>query len=148
VEFRAQLEEAFEPDRVRCQLTLELTDSTEAVLRRLVRPAWEEIDLRGATFTLTPGTRLVSTCHDWQSWLGTSDPEPPPESVVSLLCYQEGIDIRCQRVSPMAALVLEAASKPPGAAGIARPDEKLAGKVRAQLRVLYGADLVGVRCPE
>lgn len=31
------------------------------------------------------------------------------------------------------------------AAGIARPGEALAGKVRVQLRELYGANLVGVR---
>ncbi len=55
----------------------------------------------------------------------------------------------------MAALILEVASEPAtldeivtrvaDAAGIARPGEELAGKVRAQLRELYGADLVGVR---
>jgi class II lanthipeptide synthase len=156
-ELRARLEDAFEPERVRYELTLELVDSTEAVLRRLVRPAWEEIDLRGATFTLTPGTRLLSTCHDWQSWLGTSGPEPPPESGVSFLCHQEGNDIHCRRVGPMAALVLEAASEPASldeivarvaeAAGIARGEE-LAGKVRAQLRELYVADLIAVCCPE
>jgi hypothetical protein len=54
----------------------------------------------------------------------------------------------------MAALVLEAASEPASldeivarvaeAAGIARPGAELAGKVRTQLRKLYGADLVGV----
>ena len=54
-ELRARIEDVFEPERVRYELTLELVDSAEAVLRRLVRPAWEEIDLRGATFTLTPG---------------------------------------------------------------------------------------------
>ena len=59
--FRARLEDAFEPERVRYQLTLELVDFSGAVLRLLVRPAWEEIDLRSATFTLTPGTRLLST---------------------------------------------------------------------------------------
>ena len=58
----------------------------------------------------------------------------------------------------MAALVLEAASEPASldeivarvaeAAGIARPGEELAGKIQAQLRELYVADLVGVRCPE
>ena len=128
------------------------------MLRRLVRPAWEEIDLRGAAFTLTPGTRLLSTCHDWQSWLGTSGPEPPPESDVSFLCHPEGNEVRCRRVGPMAALILEAVSEAASldeivarvaeAAGIARPGEELAGKVRAQLREMYGADLVGVRCPE
>lgn len=152
-EFRARLEDAFEPERVRYQLTLELVDSTEAVLRLLVRPAWEEIDLPGATFTLTPGTRLASTLHDWQSWLGTSSPEPPPESAISFLCHQEGNDIRCRRVSLMAALVLEAASEPASldeivarvaeAAEIDR--EELAGKVQAQLRELYVADHVGVQ---
>lgn len=151
-ELRARLEDAFEPERVRYELTLGLVDFTEAVLRRLVRPAWEEIDLRSATFTLTPGTRLLSTCHDWQSWLETSGPEPPPESDAAFLCHPEGHDVRCRRVGPMAALILEAASEPASfdeivarvaeAAGIARPDEKLAGKVRAQLRELYGADLV------
>jgi class II lanthipeptide synthase len=156
-ELRASLEDAFEPERVRYQLTLELVDSTEAVLRRLVRPAWEEIDLRGATFALTPGTRLLSTCHDWLSWLGTSGPEPPPESGVSFLCHQESNDIHCRRVGPMAALVLAAASGPASldeivarvaeAAGIARGEE-LAGKVRAQLRELYVADLIAVCCPE
>jgi lantibiotic biosynthesis protein len=156
-ELRARLEDAFEPERVRYELTLELVDSTEAVLRRLVRPAWEEIDLQGAAFTLTPGTRLLSTNHDWQSWLGTFGPEPPPESDVAFLCHQEGTEIRCRRVGPMAALVLETVSESASldeivarvaeAAGIARPDE-IAGKVRAQLRELYGADLVGVRCPE
>jgi hypothetical protein len=157
-ELRARLEDAFEPERVRYQLTLDLVDQTEAVLRRLVRPAWEEIDLRGATFTLTPGTRLVSTNHDWQSWLGTvreGNSEPPPESDVSFLCHQEGNDIRCRRVGAMAALLLEAASESATldeivarvaeAAGIAQPGEELAGKVRAQLRELYVADLVGVR---
>lgn len=157
-ELRASLEDAFEPERVRYELTLELVDFTEAVLRLLVRPAWEEIDLRGATFTLTPGTRLVSTRHDWQSWLETSGPEPPPESGVSFLCHPEGNDIRCRRVGLMAALVLEAASEPASldeivarvaeAAGIARPGEELVGKVRSQLRELYVADLVGVPCPE
>ena len=154
-DLREKLEDAFEPERVRYDLTVALVDSTETVLRRLVRPAWEEIDLRSATFTLTPGTRLLSTCHDWQSWLDTSSPEPPSESGVSFLCHQEGHDIRCRRVSPMAALVLEAASESASldeivarvaeAAGIARPGEALAGKVRAQLRELYVADLVGVR---
>ena len=58
----------------------------------------------------------------------------------------------------MAALILEAASEPASldeiaagveeAAGLARPNEKLAGKVRAQLRELYVADFAGVRCPE
>ena len=153
-ELRASLEDAFEPERVRYQLTRELVDFTEAVLRGLVRPAWEEIDLRTATFTLTPGTRILSTDHDWQSWLGTSGPEPPPESGVSFLCHQEGNDIRCRRVSPMAALVLEAAFEPASldeivarvaeAAGIDRPGEELAWKVRAQLRELYVADFVGV----
>jgi hypothetical protein len=153
-ELRASLEDAFEPERVRYQLTLDLVDVSGAALRLLVRPAWEEIDLRAATFTLTPGTRLLSTDHDWQSWLGTSGPEPPPERDVSFLCHQEGNDVRCRRVSPMAALVLEAASEPASldeivarvaeAAGIDRPDEHLAGKVRAQLRELYAADLIGV----
>jgi class II lanthipeptide synthase len=156
-ELRASLEDAFEPERVRYQLTLDLVDFSEAALRLLVRPAWEEIDLRAATFTLTPGTRILSTDHDWQSWLGTSGPEPPPESGVSFLCHQEGNDIRCRRVGPMAALVLDTASEPASldeivvrvaeAAGIARPGEQLAGKVRAQLRELYVADLVGVPCP-
>ena len=81
-------------------------------------------------------------------------PEPPPESDVPFLCHQEGNDIRCRRVGPMAALVLEAAesasldeivARVAEAAGIARPGEELAGKVRAQLRELYAADLVGVR---
>ena len=100
----------------------------------------------------------LSTCHDWQSWLGTSSPEPPPESDVSFLCHQDGNDIRCRRVGPMAALTLEAASDSASldeivarvaeTAGIDRPGEELAGKVRAQLRELYVADLVGVRCPE
>jgi hypothetical protein len=54
----------------------------------------------------------------------------------------------------MAALILEAASEPASldkiVARVAKrrgspgPDEKLAGKVRAQLRELYVADLVGV----
>ncbi|HSN86774.1 MAG TPA: lanthionine synthetase LanC family protein, partial [Thermoanaerobaculia bacterium] len=157
-ELRARLEDAFEPERVRYDLTLKLDDSTEAVLRRLVRPAWEEIDLQAATFTLTPGTRLLSTNHDWQSWLGAArdaGPEPPPENDVTFLCHQEGNEIRCRRVGVMAALILEAASEPATldeivarvaeAAGLARPGEELAGKVRAQLRELYGADLVGVR---
>ena len=58
----------------------------------------------------------------------------------------------------MAALVLEAASESATldeivawvaeAAGIAQPDEELAGKVRAHLREMYGANLVGVCCPE
>jgi hypothetical protein len=56
----------------------------------------------------------------------------------------------------MAALVLEAASEPASldeivaqvaeTARITRPGEELAGKVRAQLRELYGADFFGVRC--
>jgi hypothetical protein len=164
-ELRARLEDAFEPERVRYELTLGLVDQTEAVLRRLVRPAWEEIDLRGADlggadlggarFILTPGTRLVSTCHDWQAWLGMSDSEPPLESDVTFLCHLEGNDIRCRRVGAMAALLLEAASESASldeivarvveAAGITRPGEELAGKVRAQLRELYVADLVSVR---
>lgn len=153
-DLRETLEDAFEPERVRYELTLELVDHTEAVLRLLVRPAWEEIDLRTATFTLTPGTRLLSTRRDWQPWLETSGPEPPQESGISFLCHQEGNDVRCRRVGPMATLVLEAASEPASldeivarvaeAAGIDRPDEALAGKVRAQLRELYGADLVGL----
>jgi hypothetical protein len=157
-ELRAWLEDAFEPERVRYELTLDLADSTGAVLRRLVRPAWEEIDLRSAAFSLTPGTRLLSTRHDWQSWLETTGPEPPPESGAAFLCHQEGHGIRCRRVGLMAALVLAAASEPGSldeiaarvaeAAGIARPGEELTGKVRAQLRELYMADIVGVRCPE
>ena len=153
-DLRALLEDAFEPERVRYELTLGLVDQTEAILRRLVRPAWEEIDLRGATFTLTPGARLVSARHDWQSWLRMSSSEPPPESDVTFLCHQDGNDIRCRRVGTMAALLLEAASESAtldeivaqvaDAAGIDRPGEELTGKVRAQLRELYVADLVGV----
>ncbi len=116
-DLRASLEDAFEPERVRYDLTLDLVDSTDAVLRRL----------------------------------------PPPESDVSFLYHQEGDEIRCRRVGPMAALILEAAFEPASldeivtrvaeAAGIAQPGEELAGKVRAQLRELYGADLVGVVGP-
>lgn len=154
-DLRASLEDAFAPERVRYELTLGLVDQTEAVLRRLVRPAWEEIDLRSATFTLTPGARLISTSHDWQTWLGMSSSEPPPESDVTFLCHQDGNDIRCRRVGAMAALLLEAASgsatldeiviQVAEAAGIERPGEELTGKVRAQLRELYAADLVSVR---
>jgi hypothetical protein len=72
-------------------------------------------------------------------------PEPPPEKNVFFLCHQEGNDIRCRRVGPKAALVLEAASEPASldeivapvaeSGGIDRPGEELAGKVRAQLRL-------------
>lgn len=153
-ELRASLEDVFEPERVRYELTLNLVDATEALLRRLVRLAWEEIDLREATFTLTPGTRILSTSHHWQSWLGMSPSEPPPDNDVPFLCHPEGTEVHCRRVGPMAALILEAVSEPASldeivvhvaeAAGIAQPSEDLAGKVRAQLRELYGADLVRV----
>lgn len=152
-DLRPMLEDAFEPERIRYQLTLKLVDHTEAVVRRLVRPAWEEIELRTATFTLTPGTRLLSTSHDWQAWLGASNPEPPPEKGISFLCHQDGNDTRCRRVGAMVALILEAAAEPAtldeivarvaeAAGGV--PDEKLAGKVRGQLRELYGGDLIAV----
>jgi hypothetical protein len=56
----------------------------------------------------------------------------------------------------MAALVLEAASESASldeivarvAEAAGRPGEELAGKVRAQLRELYVAELVGVRWAE
>lgn len=146
-DLRALLADAFEPERVRYELTLGLADATGAVRHRLARPAWEEIDLPRATFTLAPDTRIVST-------LGTSGPGLPSKKDALFLCHPEGDGIRCRRVGPMAGLVLQAVSEPASleeivarvaeAAGLARPGEELAGKVRAQLRELYGAGFVAV----
>lgn len=152
---REMLKTAFEPERVRHQLTLEFQDFTQLYLRILVRQAWEELDTEEVAFTLPPGARLVSTNHDWEAWLGTSKKEPPPESDVSFLCHQYNTKIECKRVGPMVSLILEVVSeratlkevvaRVTEAAGIEDPGEELVAKIRTQLRELYLADFIEAR---
>lgn len=146
------LEDAFGPERVRHQMTLEFDDFTQPYLRNLVRPAWEDLDVDEARFTLPPGTRLVSTHHDWDTWLGTSGEDPPPECDVFFVCYQHRTKIDCQRVGPMVALILELVSETATlkevvaqvtvAAGIGEPRKEVAEKIRRQIQELYLAEFI------
>ncbi len=152
-ERRQMLADAFEPERVRHQLTLELRDYTRAFLRGLVRPAWDDVDVEGAAFVLAPGVRLLCVDHDWESWLGTSE-ESPPEDEVFYLCREKDDGICRERIGPMAGLVLERVQETATldqvvahvaeAVGLARPDERHVAKIQAQLREMYLAGIVDV----
>ena len=153
---KEQLADAFERERERYELALELRDFTAEYLRALTRLAPEEVPWRSGQFRLADHSRLVINQWDWDGWLvaregGAESAEPPEEEVYSLLYRQEN-RIHIRKVSPFAALILDAVETPSPlqeiVAGVAEAVAgeidrgELAEQVLLQVQQLYRAGFV------
>lgn len=126
---------------------------TEESLRALVRPAWQELDLKGCTFHLAPDASLVTTQYNWQDddW----DEQPKAEESTFLLLRVQ------QRILPrplgrFAAAILEQLSAPHGLEALvlaiaeavgAEDPGAVAPTVVQQLQQLYDASFVDADRP-
>ena len=150
---RPLVDDAFELDRSRYELTLEQTDFTREFLRGLARPEWEHVDPRSARFEIALGGRLASTEYDWSGWLAGGADAAPEEEDAWFLLLPVGHVVRIRQMGLLATLVLDALDTPatldeilahtaetiPGAT----PAE-ISAKVLPQLEELYRANLVDV----
>ncbi|MBW3569865.1 MAG: hypothetical protein KY467_02050 [Gemmatimonadetes bacterium] len=112
-ERRALLEDAFTVDRTRFDLARSVEDYTQEFLESLARLPQEELDWREGRVGLSPRARVVSTRWDWDAWLDLGDEaSPPPEDDAYYLVQFSGGRATARRLSPFAALILQAVQEP------------------------------------
>lgn len=120
------LADAFRLDRKRYEMTLALEDFNLEFLRNLTRRPWQELDLDEGRFELPEGSRLLSTEHDWSTWLRREDPAAvadaladevadaaaPEPGETHFLLHTSGNRILSQRVGAFTAIILFRAREP------------------------------------
>jgi hypothetical protein len=156
---REILEDAFRAERSRYEATVALTDwsipNLRTLARRLAMPTQAAEPWRNAPFQLAEGCRVLSTEHDWASWvargpgLGT---EPPPPVRAYQLLSVAGNAVHLRPLGPFAALLLrfactpvtlaELTSRVREALGPRGASEGVAEKVALQVRELFAGGLL------
>jgi hypothetical protein len=155
---RELLDDALRLDRERYALSSSITDFTDEFLASLVRIPEPEVRWQEARVSLSPRARVVHTAWDWDAWLEAEEDGPPAEEDDTFyLLLASGRVVSVRRLSPFAALVLQAAETPAtlddvvdrvqesvttGAEGPSR--EWLEDRVTEQLRQAYRAGFVAV----
>jgi len=158
---RELLDDALRLDRERYALSSSITDFTDEFLATLVRIPEPEVRWAEARVSLSPRARVVHTAYDWDAWLEAEEDGPPAEEDDTFyLLLASGRVVAVRRLSPFAALVLQAAETPAtlddvvdrvqesvttGAEGPSR--EWLEDRVTEQLRQAYRAGFVAVENP-
>ncbi|HKP77047.1 MAG TPA: hypothetical protein VJT67_16060, partial [Longimicrobiaceae bacterium] len=159
---RELLEDAFRLDRQRYELARSITDFTEEFLASLGQTPEAEVRWPEARITLSPRARVVHTTHDWDAWIDQGDDAPATPEVddAFYLLQSTGRQVTPRRLSPFAALVLQAVEQPAslddvvdqveeavstGAQGPSR--EWLEDRVTEQLRQAYRAAFVVAENP-
>ncbi|HEX6748923.1 MAG TPA: lanthionine synthetase LanC family protein [Longimicrobium sp.] len=155
---RELLEDAFRLDRERYDLSRAMTDFTEEFLENLVRTPEDEVRWPEARFGLSPRARVVHGQWDWDEWLEAEPDErgEPEEADVFYLLQATGARVNVRRLSPFAALVLQAVETPAtvdevvdrvqesiSTDGEGPSREWLEDRVTEQLRQAYRAAFVG-----
>ncbi|HET6230609.1 MAG TPA: lanthionine synthetase LanC family protein [Longimicrobiaceae bacterium] len=150
-----RLQDAFRLDRSRFELARSITDWTAELLDALARAPDDEVPWSEVTLSLSPRARVVHTQGDWDAWLADEQrgPEPEGDDVFFLLVAQ-GSKVATRRLSPFAAIVLDAVQAPATldevvgrvadvVSGPQAPDRAwLEQKVLEQLRQAYRAGFV------
>jgi hypothetical protein len=155
---RELLDDALRVERERYELACSVTDFTDEFLASLVRLPEAEVSWPEARITLSPRARVVHTAYDWDAWLQAEDDHPPAEEDDTFhLLLASGRAVNARRLSPFAALVLQAVESPAtvdevvdrvqesvstGEGGPSR--EWLEDRVTEQLRQAYRAGFVAV----
>jgi len=155
---RELLDDALRLDRERYALSCSVTDFTDEFLATLVRVPEPEVRWPEARVSLSPRARVVHTAYDWDAWLEAEEDRPPAEEDDTFyLLLAAGRVVSVRRLSPFAALVLQAVESPAtldevvdhvqesvttGADGPSR--EWLEDRVTEQLRQAYRAGFVAV----
>jgi hypothetical protein len=152
---RALLDDALRLDRERLSLALSVTDFTEEYLENLVRAPEPEVRWGEARIALTPRARVVHGERDWEAWLEDEDAAEPEEADVFYLLQASARRVAVRRLSPFAALVLQAVETPAtldevvsrvreavSADGGGPSREWLEDRVTEQLRQAYRAGFV------
>lgn len=158
---RALLDDALRVERERHALSCSITDFTDEFLASLVRVPEPEVRWPEARVALSPRARVVHTAYDWEAWLEAEEDHPPAEEDDTFYLLQaSGRAVGVRRLSPFAALVLQAVESPATLDEVVdRVQEAVAGgdggpsrdwledRVTEQLRQAYRAGFVAVENP-
>lgn len=110
---RELLEDALRLDRERYALATSVEDFTQDFLASLVRVPDDEVRWPEARIGISPRARVVHGAHDWDEWLADEDrPTVPEPSDTFHLLQATGRRVSLRRLSPFAALVLQAVETP------------------------------------
>jgi hypothetical protein len=111
---RELLDDAFRLDRERYDLSRAMTDFTDEYLENLVRVPEDEVRWNEARIGLSSRARVVHGQFDWDSWLAaeSDDRGEPGEGDVFYLLQAAGARVSVRKLSPFAALVLQAVETP------------------------------------
>jgi hypothetical protein len=156
---RELLDDAFRLDRERYELARSIDDFTDEFLASLAQLPDGEVRWPEARIALSPRARVVHTQHEWDAWLDEGDeaaPAPEPEDAFFLL-QATGRKVSTRRLSPFAALVLQAAETPATLADVVDQVQEavatdaqgpsrewLEDRVTEQLRQAYRAGFVAI----
>lgn len=158
---RELLEDALRVERERYALACSVTDFTDEFLASLARAPEPEVRWPEARVELSPRARVVHSAYDWEAWLAEEEDHPPAEEDDTFYLLQaSGRAVSVRRLSPFAALVLQAVESPATLdevvdrvqEAVATGDEGpsrdwLEDRVTEQLRQAYRAGFVAVQNP-
>lgn len=156
-ERRELLDDATRLDRERYALAQSVEDFTEDFLAALVRVPDDEVRWAEARIGLSPRARVVHSGYDWDAYLESEDRGQPQPSDTFHLLQATGRRVGVRRLSPFAALVLQAVENPASVEDVVdRVQEAVAtdsggpnrewleDRVTEQLRQAYRAGFVTV----
>ncbi|HET7461748.1 MAG TPA: lanthionine synthetase LanC family protein [Longimicrobium sp.] len=112
---REVLEDAVRLDRERYELSRSVDDFTQDFLSSLLRMPDDEVRWPEARIGLSPRARVVHGAYDWDEWVADEDRGATPEPADTFhLLQATGRRVAVRRLSPFAALVLQAVENPAG----------------------------------